>query len=78
MASPARTAYPEDMQNQAKILERWRYLRGLLIEQLEAFATGGLRVHSNEINVSAAAIAKLERSIAEFDALIAEAAASEP
>jgi hypothetical protein len=78
MASASLTAYSGGMQNQAKIVERWRYLRGLLTLQLEAFASGGLRVHSNEINVSAAAIAKLEHSIAEFDALIAEAAASKP
>jgi hypothetical protein len=56
---------------EAKIIEQWRYLRGLLLEQLEAFAAGELQVHANEVNVSDRAMAKLRVSIAEFDALIA-------
>ena len=59
------------MEIPANIVDQWHYLRGLLSEQLAALARGSLQVHSNEINVSPAAIAKLQRSIAEFDALIA-------
>ena len=72
MVSANVTTYPGGMKNADKILERWRYLRGLLIEQLEAFETGGLQMHSNDVNVSQGAIDKLRRSIAEFDALIVE------
>ena len=60
------------MENREKIIERWRYLRGLLIEQLAAFETGALQMHSNDVNISAAAIAKLKSGILEFDALINE------
>ena len=58
------------MQDQAKVVERWRYLRGLLLEQLEGFETGRLQIHSNAVDVSPAAIAKLKRGIAEFDELL--------
>jgi hypothetical protein len=44
----------------------------MLIEQLDAFERGAIEMHSNEVNISTAAIAKLKRDIAEFDALIAE------
>jgi hypothetical protein len=62
---------------EAKIIEQWRYLRGLLLEQLEAFSTGELQVHSNAVDVSERAMAKLRVSIAEFDALIAGQSSSD-
>ena len=60
------------MPTREKIIERWRYLRGLLISQLDSFQAGSLQMHSNDVDISPAAIEKLKRSIAEFDALIAE------
>ena len=65
------------MGTRAKIVERWRYLRGLLAEQLDAFTGGGLQVRSNDVDISGDAIDELRRSIAEFDALIAEDEASD-
>jgi len=56
-----------------QIVGRWRELREMLISQLEMFETGALTLHSNEVNVSAAAAADLKRSILEFDALISGA-----
>jgi hypothetical protein len=53
------------------VVERWIYLRTLLLEQLAAFETGGLQLHSGPTNVSADAMAKVRAGIAEFDALIA-------
>jgi hypothetical protein len=61
------------MPTREKIVERWRYLRGLMIEQLEALEAGALQMHTNDINISATAVAKLKRAIAEFDALISDA-----
>jgi hypothetical protein len=60
------------MGTRARIVERWRYLRGLLAEQLDAFEARGLQMRSNDVDISADAVEKLRRSIAEFDALIAE------
>lgn len=59
------------MEPHSDLVRRWRYLRGLLIEQLELFDNGGLTMRSGGVDVSADAMAKLRRSIAEFDALIA-------
>lgn len=52
------------------VVRRWRDLRGMLIAQLEMFESGGLTLHADDIDVSAAAIGDLKRSILEFDALI--------
>jgi hypothetical protein len=60
------------MGSRSKIIERWRYLRQMLIQQLDAFERGAIQMHSNDIDISPAAIARLKRDIAEFDALIAE------
>jgi hypothetical protein len=60
------------MPTREKVVERWRYLRGLLILQLDDFQEGSLQMHSNDINISSDAIDKLKRSIAEFDALLVE------
>jgi hypothetical protein len=54
------------------IIERWTYLRGLLIEQLNAFEAGGLQLHRGGVDASASAITSLKREIAAFDALLAE------
>jgi len=77
VASAGARDYLVGMDAQPNIVEQWRYLRGLLIEQLEAFANGGLQIRSNDVNVSDHAIAKLKASIAEFDKLIAAQASSE-
>ena len=59
------------METPAEIVERWTYLRDLLLQQLERFETGGLQMHSDEVDVSAGAIVKLKRDILDFDVLIA-------
>jgi hypothetical protein len=59
-----------------QLLERWRYLRAMLNDQLDLFETGSLVLRSNGVNVSPKAIADLKRSIQEFDALITRGEAS--
>jgi hypothetical protein len=63
------------METPAEIRDRWRYLRDLLIQQLERFEAGGLTLHSGEVDVSADAIAKLKRNIQDFDEVIAQSEA---
>jgi hypothetical protein len=58
------------MESQAEIVARWRYLRQLLIEQLEKFESGALQLHANSRNVSDHAIDRLRREIEDFDGLI--------
>ena len=57
---------------QAEVIQRWRDLRTMLINQLDMFETGALTLRSNGVNISAEAITDLKRSILEFDALIAK------
>ena len=52
------------------LVERWRYLRQMLIGQLAMFETGALTLRSNNADIAPAAIADLRDSIAGFDALI--------
>ena len=59
------------METPAEIRERWAYLRDLLIDQLGRFESGALRIHTADVDVSAAAIAKLKKNIRDFDELIA-------
>ncbi len=59
------------METPAEIRERWRYLRDLLIDQLDRFETGAMQMHSDDENVSAGAIVMIKRHIKEFDELIA-------
>jgi hypothetical protein len=59
------------METPAEIRERWAYLRDLLIDQLGRFESGALRIHTADVDVSAAAIEKLKKNIREFDELIA-------
>jgi hypothetical protein len=54
------------------VVERWRYLREMLIRQLDMFEQGNLSLKSGDLDVSTQAIAKLKREILEFDALILE------
>ncbi len=63
------------METPAEIRHRWRYLRDLLLEQLDRFESGALQLHSNDENVSAGAIAKLKQNILDFDTLIARSEA---
>jgi len=65
------------METPTEIRERWRYLRDLLVEQLGRFESGALKLHANEANVSAGAIATLKRHIQHFDELIARSEARE-
>ncbi len=58
------------METPAEIRDRWRYLRDLLMTQLERFESGAMQMHSDEENVSAGAIVMLKRHIKEFDELI--------
>ena len=60
------------MEIQAEVIQRWRNLRTMLINQLDMFETGALTLRSNGVNISAEAITDLKRSILEFDALIAK------
>ncbi|HLK26388.1 MAG TPA: hypothetical protein VKT30_17155 [Caulobacteraceae bacterium] len=55
----------------AQILQRWRDLRAMLIDQLDMFESGALVLRANGVDISAGAVAKLKRSILDFDALIA-------
>jgi hypothetical protein len=59
------------LETPAEIRERWAYLRDLLIEQLSRFESGALRIHTADVDVSAAAIVKLKNNIRDFDELIA-------
>jgi len=57
-------------QSPDRIVQRWRDLRGMLIQQLDMFETGALTLKSNGADVAPAAVGDLRRSILEFDALI--------
>jgi hypothetical protein len=59
------------METQPEIRERWRYLRDLLIAQLDRFERGTMQMHSDGENVSPGAIVMIKRHIKEFDELIA-------
>jgi hypothetical protein len=71
MASAGRSPYHRAMETQAEIRERWRYLRDLLITQLDRFESGSLQMHSGGDDVSAGAVVMIKRHIKEFDELIA-------
>lgn len=58
------------METDTQVVQRWRDLRAMLISQLDMFEKGSLVLHSNDVDISGAAIADLKRSILEFDALI--------
>jgi hypothetical protein len=60
------------METRSEVVQRWRDLRSMLIQQLEMFEGGALTLRSNGLNISAEAIADLKRSILEFDALISQ------
>ena len=59
-------------ENRDQVVQRWRDLREMLIQQLDMFETGALSLQSNGVDISPAAIGDLRRSILEFDALISE------
>lgn len=59
------------MQTSDSLIERWRYLRDLLVAQLDRFEQGMLSLRANEIDVSADAIASVKQQIKAFDDLIA-------
>lgn len=58
-----------------QVVQRWRDLRGMLIQQLDMFETGAMTLRSNGVDIAPAAIGDLKRNILEFDALISEGAA---
>ena len=62
------------MEIDAKLVERWRYLRELLMQQLNALERGIVRIHNDGVDISPTAIGKLKWEVADFDALIADAA----
>lgn len=70
MAPSRLRGYVPEMETQAEIVIRWRYLRALLIEQLSKFESGELTIHSGAQNVSEDAIERLKREIEDFDGLI--------
>lgn len=66
------------METHAEVVQRWRDLRTMLIQQLDMFETGALVLRSNGVNISAETISDLRRSILEFEALIAKDEADNP
>jgi len=66
------------METNAEIVQRWRYLRDLLIDQLARFEDGAMKMHSGGVDVSSGAIAKLKQNILDFDTLIHRGEAREP
>ena len=58
------------MESRSEVVQRWRYLRDLLIDQLERFESGVMKMHSDDVDVSAGAIVKLKQNIVDFDTLI--------
>ena len=58
------------MESHSEVVQRWRYLRDLLIEQLGRFESGEMKMHSDNVDVSAHAITKLKQNILDFDTLI--------
>ena len=58
------------MESREEVVQRWRYLRDLLIEQLSRFESGAMKMHSDNVDVSAGAINKLKQNIIDFDTLI--------
>jgi hypothetical protein len=66
------------METQTEIVQRWRDLRTMLIQQLDMFETGALTLRSNGLDMSAEATADLRREILEFDLLIAKDEADHP
>lgn len=70
--------YARPMETQVDLVQRWRDLRTMLIQQLDMFESGALILRSNGVNISADAMADLRRSILEFDSLIAKDEADNP
>jgi hypothetical protein len=60
------------MESPAEVVQRWRDLRAMMMQQLDMFESGALILRSNGVNISEEAMADLRRSILEFDALIAK------
>ena len=58
------------MESHSEVVQRWRYLRDLLIDQLSRFESGVMKIHSDDTDVSAGAIVKLKQNIIDFDTLI--------
>jgi hypothetical protein len=67
---PAAGGADASTQTTDQVVRRWRELREMLIGQLGMFENGDLKLQSNDLNVSGAAIEDLKRGIREFDALI--------
>lgn len=66
------------MESHAEVVQRWRYLRDLLIGQLGRFESGAMKMHSDDVDVSSGAIATLKQKILDFDTLIHRSEAREP
>lgn len=60
----------------AELVQRWRDLREMLIQQLDMFENRGLTLHSNQADISSSAVADLKNRILAFDALISGDAGS--
>jgi hypothetical protein len=70
--------YIPTMETPAEIRTRWRYLRDLLLEQLDRFESGAMQMHSAGKDVSVDAITLLKKNILDFDTLIARSEARDP
>jgi hypothetical protein len=66
------------METPAEIRTRWRYLRDLLLQQLDRFESGSMQMHSAGEDISVDAIALLKKNILDFDTLIARSQARDP
>ena len=69
-AAEDRPAPGDVMESRSEVVQRWRYLRDLLIDQLSRFESGVMKMHSDNVDVSAGAIVKLKQNIIDFDTLI--------
>jgi hypothetical protein len=66
------------METPQEVRERWRYLRDLLLEQLDRFEAGVMQMHAAGEDVSAGAILLLKKNILDFDTLIARSEQRDP
>ena len=56
----------------ASVIERWRFLRALLLDQLDRLQDGSLTIHTAGENVSDGAAVNVRREIEAFDKLLEE------
>ena len=60
------------MESMHDIRQRWRYLRQLLLDQLDRFESGAMSLHVAGQDTSPHAIDIIKKNILEFDRLISD------